>query len=216
MMASGSDPDPGEVTRLLQQAQHGHSDALAGVYALVYQELRRIAAARLRAERAGHTLQPTALVNEAWIKLAGSPGASIHDRSHFLAVAARAMRQVLVDHARRRDAAKRGSGADATSLSGRGIAASDPTGLDPEELLALDAALDRLDALDPRLRKVVELRFFAGLNDTEVGEVLGVTRRTVQRDWTRARAWLYKALYPEARGEGSPPSGFGRGKGGGP
>ena len=209
MTASGSDPAPGEVTRLLQQAQEGHSDALAGVYALVYQELRRIAAARLRAERPGHTLQPTALVNEAWMKLAGSPAASIQDRSHFLAVAARAMRQVLVDHARRRDAAKRGSGAEATTLSGRGIAASDPSGLDPEELLALDDALDRLDALDPRLRKVVELRFFAGLNDTEVGEVLGVTRRTVQRDWTRARAWLYGELYPEKRYESSDSSGDG-------
>jgi RNA polymerase sigma factor (TIGR02999 family) len=113
------------------------------------------------------------------------------------------MRQVLVDHARRRRAAKRGSGAEATTLSGRGMAASDPSGLDPEELLGLDDALDRLDAVDPRLRKVVELRFFVGLNDTEVGDVLGITRRTVQRDWTRARAWLYRELYPDARDEGS-------------
>ena len=210
MTASGSDPAPGDVTRLLQRAQEGHSDALAGVYALVDEELRRIAAARLRAERPGHTLQPTALVNEAWMKLAGSPGASIQDRAHFLAVAARAMRQVLVDHARRRAAAKRGSRADATSWSGQGIAAHDPSGLDPEELIALDDALDRLDALDPRLRQVVELRFFVGLNDTETGDVLGVTRRTVQRDWTRARAWLYSELYREEAEESSTPSNEGR------
>jgi len=188
----------GEVTRLLQVARDGDPVALDQIYELVYAELRRIAAARLRVERDGHTLQPTALVNEAYMKLAASPGGGIQDRAHFLAVAARAMRQVLVDHARRRDADKRGAGVAPATLTGRGIASPDPSGLDFDELLSLDDALDRLDTLDSRLRQVVELRFFGGLTDSEVGDVLGVTRRTVQRDWTRARAWLYGELYPAA------------------
>lgn len=196
----------GDVTRLLRVAHDGDPAALDRVYDLVYGELRQIAAARLRHEREGHTLQPTALVNEAFLKLAGSPAPDVRDRQHFLGIAARAMRQVLVDHARRRSAAKRGEGIKATTLSGVVLGAGDSGRLDAEELLALDAALDRLDLLDSRLRQVVELRYFAGLNDTETGEVLGVTRRTVQRDWTRARAWLYRELYtgetkPEADAE---------------
>jgi len=193
-----SNSTSGEVTRLLRVARDGDANALEQVYELVYVELRRIAAARLRAERDGHTLQPTALVNEAYMKLAASPGSGIQDRSHFLSVAARAMRQVLVDHARRRDAAKRGAGVAPATLTGRRLASPDQSRLESDELLALDAALDRLDAMDSRLRQVVELRFFGGLTDTEVGEVLGVTRRTVQRDWTRARAWLYGELYSDA------------------
>jgi RNA polymerase sigma factor (TIGR02999 family) len=194
----------GEVTRLLRIARDGKPAALDRVYELVYAELRRIAAARLRAERDGHTLQPTALVNEAYMKLAASPGAGVQDRSHFLAVAARAMRQVLVDHARRRDAVKRGAGVEPATFTGRRLASPDLSVLESEELLALDDALDRLDAIDTRLRQVVELRFFGGLTDSEVGEVLGVTRRTVQRDWTRARAWLYGELYSAAAGESGP------------
>jgi RNA polymerase sigma factor (TIGR02999 family) len=198
MTNQDKDSQAGEVTRLLRVARDGDANALEQVYELVYMELRRIAAARLQAERDGHTLQPTALVNEAYMKLAASPGAGIQDRSHFLSVAARAMRQVLVDHARRRDAAKRGAGVAPATLTGRRLASPDQSRLESDELLALDAALDRLDAMDSRLRQVVELRFFGGLTDTEVGEVLGVTRRTVQRDWTRARAWLYGELYSDA------------------
>lgn len=195
-----SNSTSGEVTRLLRVARDGDAQALEQIYELVYEELRRIAAARLRTERDGHTLQPTALVNEAYMKLAASPGAGIQDRSHFLSIAARAMRQVLVDHARRRDAAKRGAGVAPATLTGRRLASpGDDSELDSDELLALDAALDRLDAFDPRLRQVVELRYFGGLTDTEVGEALGVTRRTVQRDWTRARAWLYGELYSDAK-----------------
>ncbi len=201
-----SDPfrETGEVTRLLHGVRAGDAAALDRVYELVYSELRRIAAARLRAERDGHTLQPTALVNEAYLKLAASPGADLQDRPHFLAVAARAMRQVLVDHARRRDAAKRGAGVAPATLTGSGQPAAEPSGLDSDELLALDTALDRLNALDPRLRQVVELRFFGGLTDTEIGDVLGVTRRTVQRDWARARAWLYGQLYPVSDADRAP------------
>ncbi len=190
-----ADRAAGDVTRLLRVARAGDPDALGRVYDLVYGELRQIAAARLRREREGHTLQPTALVNEAFLKLAGSPSADVRDRKHFLGIAARAMRQVLVDHARRRGAVKRGEGVRAAPLTDQLFDAGKSGGIDAEELLALDAALDRLDRLDPRLRQVVELRYFAGLNDTETGEVLGVTRRTVQRDWVRARAWLYRELY---------------------
>lgn len=196
MTESDAYRETGEVTRLLPGVRQGDAAALDRVFELVYSELRRIAAARLRAERDGHTLQPTALVNEAYLKLAASPGADLQDRPHFLAVAARAMRQVLVDHARRRDAAKRGAGVSPVTLTGRGDPAAEAPGLDSDELIALDDALDRLDVLDARLRQVVELRFFGGLTDSEIGDVLGVTRRTVQRDWARARAWLYGELYP--------------------
>jgi RNA polymerase sigma factor (TIGR02999 family) len=192
-----ADRATGDVTGLLRVAQAGDRVALEQVYDLVYGELRQIAAARLRNEREGHTLQPTALVNEAFLKLAGSPAADVRDRGHFLGIAARAMRQVLVDHARRRGALKRGEGVRAATLTGQLFDDNESGGIDAEDLLALDAALDRLNELDPRLRQVVELRFFAGLNDTETGAVLGVTRRTVQRDWTRARAWLYRELYKE-------------------
>ncbi|MEJ2547014.1 MAG: ECF-type sigma factor [Gemmatimonadota bacterium] len=192
----------GELTQLLRIAHEGDSEALSRAYELVYEELRRIAEIRLRNERAGHTLQPTALVNEAYMKLAGLPAGNLEDRKHFIGIAARAMRQVLVDHARRRDAAKRGAGISPTTLSGQNLQAGDSCGPEPVELLALDAALDRLDEQEPRLRRVVELRYFGGLNDTEIGEMLGVTRRTVQRDWTRARAWLHAELYPSRSDDG--------------
>ncbi|MCL7978608.1 MAG: ECF-type sigma factor [marine benthic group bacterium] len=195
----------GEVTRLLHGARAGDPDALSKAYELIYAELRGIAASRLQREKAGHTLQPTALVNEAYMKLAGSPANDLEDRRHFIGIAARAMRQVLVDHARRRDAAKRGDGVSPATLTGRVIPAGDTSGPDPEELLALDAALDRLDEREPRLRRVVELRYFGGLNDSEIGALLGVTRRTVQRDWTRARAWLHAELYPSRSSDGRDP-----------
>lgn len=183
----------GEVTRLLRRAREGEAEALERIFPLVLEELRAVAARRLRGEAQGHTLQPTALVNEAYMKLAASPEVDWRDRAHFFAVAARAMRQVLVDRARRRNADKRGAGAHPTTLSGKGLLEGDE-GPSPEEMLALDAALEKLDRVDPRLRHVVELRFFAGLTDAEIGEALGVTRRTIQRDWTKARAWLYAEL----------------------
>jgi len=189
---------PSEITELLVRAREGDQTAFDRVFPLVYDELRRVAGYQLQGERGGHTLQPTALVNEAYMKLAGSPGADWRDRAHFVAIAARAMRQVLVDHARRRGAAKRGGDRQQTTLSGV------PLGVDlnSEELLALDEALQRLDALDSRLRQVVEYKFFGGLTDKETAELLGVTPRTAQRDWVKARAWLYRELYPDP-----PPSG---------
>jgi RNA polymerase sigma factor (TIGR02999 family) len=155
----------------------------------LYAELRRAAARLLAGERVGHTLQPTALVHEAWLKLEGAPVAW-RDKAHFVGMAARAMRQVLVDHARRRLAAKRGGGGVELSLAG--VAAPDA---DRDEMLGLDAALDRLEQVNPRWRQVVEWRFFAGLTEAEIARLLGVTERTAQRDWAHARAWLYRELY---------------------
>lgn len=183
-------PSPtGQVSRLLDQLRGGDREALDRLFPLVYQELRDAADRVLRREARGHTLQPTALVHEAYLKLAGGPIGS-ENRAHFLGIAARAMRQVLVDHARRRRAAKRGGGETAVSLS----EADGKWDLQSEDLLALDEALERLAAHSDRLRQVVELRFFGGLTEEEAATVLGVTSRTVQRDWAKARAWLHKEL----------------------
>ncbi len=195
-MPSPSGPDPaGEVTRLLKELGEGDPHALDRLYPLVYEELRRAAQRALRSERAEHTLQPTELVHEVFLKLAGSGPGQLHDRTHFVAVAARAMRQVLVDHARRRNAAKRGGELVRTTL-GDSAFVSGP--LSAEELIALDDALNRLETYEPRLRQVVEMRYFAGLPEREIAVALGVTERTVQRDWVKARAWLHKELHPGA------------------
>jgi len=180
----------GDVTRLLRAAREGDSSAIDQLIPLVYDELRSLARRQLRRERAGHTLHATALVHEAYAKLSGGTF-DASDRGHFLSIAARAMRQVLVDHARTRDAAKRGGGWARTTLSDGDHA----VGFRPDELIALDQALEQLD---DRQRQVVELRFFAGLEEREVAEVLGVTDRTVRRDWVKARAWLYRMLYPDS------------------
>lgn len=156
----------------------------------LYGELRGIADRMLRREAPGHTLQPTALLNEAWIKLSGSPGAARLERSHYLAVAARAMRQVLVEYARRRRSAKRGGDLAPVTLADEQLGISMPL----DDLIALDDALAGLARRDERLAKVVELRFFAGLEEEEVARALGVTSRTVQRDWAKARAWLQSEL----------------------
>lgn len=157
---------------------------------LVYDELRAVARRQLRNERSDHTLQATALVHEAYAKLVTGP-IDATDRAHFLAIAARAMRQVLIDHARTHKAQKRGGGWARTTL-GDGQAAVD---FRADELLALDKALDQLE---PRQRQVVEFRFFAGMQEQEIATVLGVTDRTVRRDWVIARAWLYRSLYGES------------------
>jgi RNA polymerase sigma factor (TIGR02999 family) len=184
---------PGPVTQLLARVSDGDDAAMDQLFPLVYQQLRRAAEAALRSERPGHTLQPTALVHEAYLKLVGSGGIPARDRSHFLSIAARAMRQILVDHARRRGARKRGQGE--TPLPLEFPVAYDADGLAFDDLVALDDALDHLSARSPRLRSVVELRFFAGLNEDQIAETLGITTRTVQRDWVKARAWLYREVY---------------------
>ena len=180
----------GEVTLLLDRARKGDRDAGEQVYGLMYGELRQLAARLLFREQAGHTLPPTALVNEAYLKLMGAAEPELNNRSHLMGVAARAMRQVLVEHARRRLAAKRGGGEALVTL----VEEIAPADMPNEQLVALDEALTRLDRLSPRLRQVVDCRFFAGLTEEETGQVLGVTTRTIQRDWARARAWLYQEL----------------------
>lgn len=182
----------GEVTGLLQRLRTGDEKAADQLFPLVYDELRRAAQRALRREREDHTLRPTELVHEAWFKLAGPTPEPLHNRAHFLGVAARAMRQVLVDHARRRNAGKRGGAFYHTTIDGLAPGEEMPS----DEILALDDALTRLGEQAPRLQTVVEFRYFSGLTDAEIGELLGVSERTVHRDWLKARAWLYKELYP--------------------
>ena len=183
---------PAEVTGLLRAAGDGDRAAFDRLFPLVYAELRAMAERQLRGEAPGHTLQATALVHEAYLKLAVPDGAAAwSDRAHFFGIASRAMRQVLVDHARRRRAHKRGGAWSRTTLSGKPLSLD----TDPEELLALDAALE---GLEPRQREIVEMRFFGGMTEEEVARVLGVSDRTVRREWVKARAWLYDALYPGA------------------
>lgn len=182
--------EPGAVTALLHRARAGDTSAQEALLPVVYSDLRRTADLLLRRERPGHTLQPTDLVHEAYFKLVGRDVLDAQSRRHFVAIAARAMRQVLVDHARRRGAAKRGSGYVEVRITNADAALD----VDLAELIALDDALDRLGERNPRLPRVVELRFFAGLTEDEIAETLGVTVRTVQRDWATARAWLHKEL----------------------
>lgn len=189
-MRPGESSGQGDVTRLLQAARGGERRALDRLLPLVYDELRGLAERQLSRERAGHTLGATGLVHEAYVKLAAGGTGDASDRAHFLAIAARAMRQVLVDYARRRMAVKRGGGWERTTL-GAGQAAVE---FNLEEMLALDRALDELE---PRQREIVEYRFFAGLEEHEIATVLGISERTVRRDWVKARAWLYRSLYPD-------------------
>jgi RNA polymerase sigma factor (TIGR02999 family) len=182
--------DFGEVTRLLRSARSGDPAALDRLVPLLYEDLRRVARLQLGHEYGERTLNPTALVHESYLKL-GTGALAARDRAHFLAIAAHAMRQVLVDHARDRKAAKRGGGLwESTTLTdGAWVKEFDPDGV-----LALDEALA---ALEPRQRQVVECRFFGGLTEQEIAAALGVTERTVHRDWVKARAWLYRYFYPE-------------------
>ena len=179
-----------DVTGLLQRWQAGDADALERLLALVYDELRRVARARLRHERPGHTLQATALVHEAYLRLTGPGHPTPQNRTHFFAVAARLMRQILVDHARTKKARKRGGGATVIALHDAMPAAE----LALVDVLALDRALDELTALDARLCQVVELKFFAGLSIDEAAQALKVSTATVERDWTVAKAWLHQRL----------------------
>jgi RNA polymerase sigma factor (TIGR02999 family) len=192
MAPPDSPSEGGEVTRLLIALRHASGNrevVFEQLFELVYAELRRVAEQLLQREQVGHTLQATALVHEAYFKLAGGRAPDAQDRTHFIGVAARAMRQVLVDQARRRQAAKRGHGEVFVTLGE--IHAEADQGSDAETLLALDEAMQRLAALEPRLAKVVELRFFGGLAERDIAALLDVTPRTVQRDWAKARAWLH-------------------------
>ncbi len=181
---------PGEVTRLLLEWSRGERSALDALVPHVYAELRRQANRYLRSQRPGHTLQATALVHEAFLRLVDQTHVSFKDRAHFFAVASRAMRQILVDHSRRRHAGKRGG--DATRLVLEDAAASvEPRGVD---LMALDGALTRLEQLDPAQARLVELRYFGGLTIEETAVVLACSPATVKRSWSSARAWLFAEL----------------------
>ncbi len=164
----------------------------AEISSSIYKELRKLAAARMQFERGNHTLQPTALVHEAYLRLADQPGSVWKDRSRILGLAAHAMRHILVDHARAHAAGKRGAGAVQITLD-EGLSASNE---DPVDILAIDEALKRLAEFDSRKAKVVELHFFAGLSFDEIAMALSVSARTIKRDWTIARAWLHQQLAP--------------------
>ncbi len=190
-----------EIASALAILRRGAPDGMARLIPLVYAELRRMAHHQLAAESAGHTLSTTALVHEAYLRLAGQEADAWVNRAQFFALAARAMRRVLVDYARRRHALRRGGPGRMPIRLEDAEAAGDAGALSlaagGEELLALDQALERLAAIDPRAARVVECRFFGGLSEAETAETLGVTTRTVARDWLMARGWLYQALRPE-------------------
>ena len=182
--------DAGEITRLLGELRAGNKAAESRLLEVVYPELRKIAGRYLKGERAGHTLQPTALVNEAYLQLAGQMDKDWQNRSHFYAVAAQLMRRILVDYARERKALKRDGGRHKVELTDALAVSEDRL----DEVLSIDEALTRLAEFDPRRGKVVELRFFGGLTEDEVADVLQVAPRTVKRDWNVAKAWLHGEL----------------------
>jgi RNA polymerase sigma factor (TIGR02999 family) len=182
---------PTDVTRLLHEWANGDTQALTPLMEAVYPELHRIAARHLSRERKGHTLQPTALVSEAYLRLAKQPaGKQWQDRTHFFAVAARVVRAVLVDHARARLAAKRGGGAISVELSD----AVAPVPAPPVDLIDLNAALTALEAIDPHQSRIVELRYFGGLSIDETAEVLAVSASSVDRDWLLAKTWIRRHM----------------------
>jgi RNA polymerase sigma factor (TIGR02999 family) len=185
----------GEVTRLLNQYREGRREALDLLLPVVYDELRRIAAGYMRREQQGHTLQPTALVHEAYVRLVDQREVEWQNRAHFFGVAAQLMRRLLVDHARGRNRRKRGGGVLVVPLEDHDVAGPAPD--DGVDFVALDAALDRLAALSPQQARVVELRYFGGLSIEETAEVLGVSTMTVKRAWAMARAWLHRELSGE-------------------
>jgi RNA polymerase sigma factor (TIGR02999 family) len=183
---------PAHVTGLLERWSGGDREAEQELFALVYEPLRRIARRQLARVRPGQTLQTTAVVHEAYVRLARGERGGWQDRAHFFAVSARAMRHILIDHARSQGSAKRAGGAPPLALD----EASVPSRARPADVLALDDALRRLEEQDPRRSRVVELRYFGGLTNEEIAEVLKVSPATVERDWRYARAWLHRQLAP--------------------
>jgi RNA polymerase sigma-70 factor, ECF subfamily len=184
-----------EFRTLLEQTVRDEPRALARMLALVYDELRRMASAYLRHERRDHTLQTTALVHEAYLRLAGQTDLGWKNKAHFRAIAAQTMRRILIEHARARGRKKRGSAPQHVALDSELALASTPT----IDLEAIDQALVRLEALDRQQARIVELRFFGGLTVEETAEVLSISKTTVKRDWAMARAWLRRALEDDER-----------------
>ncbi|MGH7720076.1 MAG: sigma-70 family RNA polymerase sigma factor [Gemmatimonadaceae bacterium] len=181
-----ADPRPG--------GDSGERAAVDRVFPLVYEELRRLAHRQLRAEPTGHTLCTTALVHEAYLRLADQSSGAWQDRAHFLAIAATAMRRILVDHARRHRSAKRGGALRRIPLESADITVEERA----ELLVALDDALTQLATLDGRQARIVECRFFGGMTEDETAAALGIGLRTAKRDWAKARSWLYQEIYPDA------------------
>ncbi|MCK6486007.1 MAG: sigma-70 family RNA polymerase sigma factor [Phycisphaerae bacterium] len=189
-MTPQSPPSAPLITGLLLRAEQGDRAATEELFPLVYDELRTLAERYMRDERSDHTLQPTALVHEAYLRLVGPAGASWENRRHFFSAAARAIRRILTDHARARDRRKRGGGRVAEPLS----EIADDSNEAPVDVVALDDALTRLTALDPQKAAVVELRFFSGLSLEDTARALGISFSTVAREWRFARIWLYREL----------------------
>jgi RNA polymerase sigma-70 factor, ECF subfamily len=181
---------PEDVTQLLLDWSKGNKEALDKLVPLVYDELRRIASRYMAKERRGHTLQTTALVNEAYVRLIDQKSVQWQNRAHFFAIASQLMRRIVVDHARNHARAKRGGGVQKVSLDEAAVVSREVA----SDLIALDEALTRLAAIDPRRSQVVELRFFGGLSVDETAEVLKISTVTVMRDWSMAKAWLKRAV----------------------
>ena len=180
-----------DITRILDQVQHGDPKAAAELLPLVYDELRRVAAARMANGAPGHTLQPTALVHEAWLRLVGHDGdAQFQNRTHFFAAAAEAMRHILIDHARRKQALRHGGGQQRVDADDLEIAAP----ADDDELLAVNDALDRLAQADPAKAELVKLRYFVGLTIEEAAAALAISEATAKRRWALAKAWLFNEI----------------------
>jgi RNA polymerase sigma factor (TIGR02999 family) len=193
-------PSHKSITQLLIEWREGDETALNRLIPLVYQELRQLAHHYMRRERRGHTLQTTALVNEAYLRLVDHKGIRWQNRAHFYAVAAQAMRRILVDHARSRNYAKRGGDVKMIQLEEAAAVVQKQAA----DLVALDEALSELAAIDPRKSQIVEMRYFGGMSVEETAEVLGVSPVTVMRDWSTAKAWLLRAMSPDARSKEKP------------
>ena len=191
------EPSQVDVTLLLKQLSEGNRNVLDDLVPVVYGELRRLAASYMRRERPDHTLQTTALVHEAYLQLVGQERAHWENRSQFFGVAAQLMRRILVDHARAHGAAKRGGAATKISFDDAIVLAHEQTG----DLVAIDELLTRLAAIDPQQVRIVELRFFSGLSVDETAQVMGISDRTVKRDWAMAKAWLLRGLRAPTMGK---------------
>jgi RNA polymerase sigma factor (TIGR02999 family) len=185
-----------EVTRILTAIEQGDAKSTDELLPLVYRELRRMAAQKMANEPAGHTLQPTALVHEAWLKLVDTPSQSWQNRAHFFGAAAEAMRRILIARARRKSRRRRGSGAEHVDLDEVEIASPAPD----DQLLALNEALDRFSTLEPQQAELVKLRYFVGLKIEEAADVLGISEATAKRWWTYARAWLFNEINASPKG----------------
>ena len=188
---------PGQVTQLLWEWRAGNQGALEALMPLVYRELKKLAAGYLRRERADHTLQSAALVNEAYLKLVDQTQTNWQNKAHFFGIAAQMMRRILMDHARGHKASKRGAGVPALALDEAVVQAQGRS----IDLLGLDAALEKLEKVDPQQRKIVELRFFGGLSIEDSANVLGISPATVKRQWAVARAWLYREVSARRNGQ---------------